>query len=352
MDMTIGALIRFNELLDSTIDLKNLDEEFINLRQTELEGISKNSDVKHFPLITLSYAKLMELTVFLAGKYADNCQATDFGDLMVNPRHMDVCILNTQLIKEEYDVTGSIPLWFKKQVRECTGSQYSEDLGKMVVNPSLLAHFVEKGLLLKIVKKERHGRLSDQFRNYVSYDAQSAFSKEIEEFNPTAHNPVKELDLGDNIGKGLDVAPWLAKNTVLNIVKNTLKSDLMNVLGEAMADDYLKSMNNKLEKAHSALAYINMGRKNFANYPYDENVPLAEWADINQNLCHFTLDGYAKVQSELGKSLSDPNYNSHLLNRLLHSAPNTLDTNFQKHRIKFQLHLTSPKQSSIASYLH
>lgn len=351
MDMMTGDLIKFNKFLDSAIDLKNLDEDFIGLRQTELEGISKISVVKHFPLIALSYAKLMELTVFLVGKYADNCQTMDFGDLMVNPRHIDVCILNTRLIKKEYGVTGSIPRWFKKQVRECTGSQYSEDLGRMVVNPSLLAHFVEKGLVLKIVKKERHGRLSDQFRDYVPYYAQSAFSKKIEEFNPTAHNPVKELDLGENIGKGLDVAPWLAKNTVLNVVQSCLKNDLMNVLSEAMSDDYLKSMNSKFEKTHSALAYIDMGRKNFANYPYDEQVPIAEWDDINQNLCHFTLDGYAMVQSELDKSLSDPNYNSHLLNSLLHNAPKAQDTNTRKHRMKFQLHQPSPRQSSAASYL-
>ncbi|GEM_PF-4535175 len=352
MDMTIGDLIRFNEFLDSTIDLKNLDEQFINLRQTELEGISQHTDIKNFPLIALSYAKLMELTVFLAGKYADNCQATDFGDLMVNPRHIDVCILNSQFIKEEYGVAGSIPLWFKKQVRECTGCQYSEDLGKMVVNPSLLAHFVDKGLLRKIVKKERHGRLSDQFRDYVPYDAQSAFSKEIERVNPTGHNPVKELDLSKNIGKGLDVAPWLAQNTVLNVVQSCLKSDLMNVLSEAMSEDYLKSINIRLEKAHCTLAYMNMGRKIFVNYPYDEQVPIAEWDDINQNLCHFTLDGYATVQSEFDRIHSNPKYNSRLLNSLLHKSPNKPDINIQKNCIKFQCHLPNPKQSAVAGLLH
>ncbi|WP_239061000.1 hypothetical protein [Desulfovibrio sp. JC022] len=327
MDMTIGDLVRFNEFLDSTIDQKNLDEEFITLRQAELEGISKNSDVKYFPFVALSYAKLMELTVLLAGKYADNCQITDFGDLVINPRHIDVCILNARSIKEDYGITGSIPLWFKKQVQECTGSQYSEDLGKMAVDPTLLFHFVEQGLLLRIVKKERHGRLSDQFRDCIPYDAQSAFSKEIEEFNPIAHNPVKDLGCGGGKVACLDVASWLASNTVLNVVKGSLKADLIDVLRDVMSDDYLKSINTKFEKAQDSLAYINMGRKNFGNFPYNEEVPISEWAEINQTLCHFTLDGYGMIQSELDKSFSNPCYKSPFLNGLLYNAPKTQDTN-------------------------
>ncbi len=57
----------------------------------------------------------MELTVLLAGKYADNCQNVDFGDLVVNPRHIDVCILNAGLITEDYGVTENLPLWFKNK---------------------------------------------------------------------------------------------------------------------------------------------------------------------------------------------------------------------------------------------
>ncbi|WP_320171252.1 hypothetical protein [Maridesulfovibrio sp.] len=318
MDTTIGDLIRFNEFLDSTMDPENLDEEFITLRQSELEGISKNSDAEYFPFIALSYAKLMELTVLLAGKYADNCQIMDFGNIVVNPRHIDVCILNSRLIREDYGVTGSIPLWFKKQVHKCTGSQYSEDLGRMVVNPSLLSNFVEEGILLRIVKKERHRRLSDQFRWYISDDAQSAFSKYVEEAKLKAHKPVKLLGCGGReMVKGLDVASWLASSTVLNIVKGSLRTDLMSVLRKAMSNDYLKSINSKFEKAHISLNYINMGRKNFANYPYDEGVPIAEWDDINHTLCHFTLDGYGMIQSELDKSLSNPCYKSRFLNGVM-----------------------------------
>ncbi|NDV27864.1 hypothetical protein [Desulfovibrio sp. JC010] len=341
MDMTIADLIRFNEFLDSKIDLNNLDEEFITLRQVELESISKNSDVKYLPFIALSYAKLMELTVLLAGKYADNYQMVDFGDLVANPRHMDVCILNTELITENYGITGSIPLWFKKQVHECIGSRYSEDLGKMAVAPSLLFHFVERGLLLRIVKKERHKRLSDQFRGFITDDAQSDL-KYGEKVEPIAHNRVKELGCGRGKLHCPDVASWLAGNTVLNIVKDSLKSDLMNVLREIMSENYLKLINQKFEKAHNSLAYINMGRKNFVNYPYDEEVPIAEWADINHTLCHFTLDGYALIQSELDKSFSSPCYKSPFLNSLLYSIPKTQDTNDQKHHLGFQHHLTCP----------
>ncbi|TIH17174.1 hypothetical protein D0S45_08420 [Marinifilum sp. JC120] len=341
MDMTISDLIRFNEFLDSTIDPKNLDEEFITLRQVELEGISKNSDVKHFPFIALSYAKLMELTVLLAGTYADNYKVVDFGNLVVNPRHIDVCILNAKLIKEDYGITDSIPLWFKKQVHECIGSQYSEDLGRMVVDPSLLSHFVKTGLLLRIVKKERHKRLSDQFRGCIPSDAQLAFSKYAEDVKPIAHNSVKALGCGGRRVENLDVASWLASSTVLNIVKGTLKTDLMNVLREVMSEDYLKSINKKFEKAHNSLDYIHMGRKNFVNFPYDEEVPIAGWAEINHTLCHFTLDGYAMIQSELDKSLSDPCYKSPFLNRL-YNFPKTQDTNAQKHHVKFQHHLTCP----------
>ncbi|WP_415713754.1 hypothetical protein [Maridesulfovibrio sp.] len=313
MDMTICDLIKFNEFLDSTLDPKNLDEEFITLRQTELEGISKNTDVKHTPLIALSYAKLIELTVLLAGKYADNCQKVNFGDLVVNPRHIDVCILNTGLITEKYGIADSIPLWFKKQVHDCIGSQYSEDLGKMVVKPSLLFHFIEKGLLLRIVKKERHRRLSDQFKNCIPVDAQEAFLKYVEKVKPNANTPVKMIGCGGGRVESLDVAYWLSRSTVLNVVKDSLKNDLMNVLSGFMSDDYLKSINKKFEKALTSLNYISMGRKKFANFPYDEEVPIAEWAEINHTLCHFTLDGYSMIQSELDRSLSNPYYKSSFL---------------------------------------
>ncbi|WP_320174429.1 hypothetical protein [Maridesulfovibrio sp.] len=342
MDMTIGDLIKFNEFLDSTIDPKNLDEKFITLRQAELEGISKNSDVKHFPFIALSYAKLMELTVLLSGKYADNCQMVNFGDLVANPRHIDVCILNAGLITENYGVTDSIPLWFKKQVRDSTGSQYSEDLGRMVVESSLLFHFVKKGILLRIVKKERHRRLSDQFRYCIPVDAQSAFSNYVDKVKPLAHAPVKAIGCGGVRVECTDVASWLASNTVLNVVKGCLKNDLMNMLSGAMSDDYLKSINKRLEKAHNSLAYINMGRKNFANFPYDEKVPIAEWDEINHTLCHFSLDRYGLIQSELDKSLSNPCYKSPFLNNLLFDASKTQDTNNQKHHVMFQHHLTCP----------
>ncbi|WP_419778494.1 hypothetical protein [Maridesulfovibrio sp.] len=327
MDMIIRDLIKFNEFLDSTIDRKNLDEEFITLRQVELEGISKNSDIKYSPYIALSYAKLMELTVLLAGKYADNCQIVDFGDLLVNPRHIDVCILNARFMTEDLGITDNISLWFKQQVQKYVGSQYSEDLGRMVVDPTLLSYFFKKGLLLKIVKKERHRRLSDQFRGCILGDAQLAFSKYAKEITPVAYTPLKELGCGGGTVEGLDVASWLAGNTVLNIVKGTLKNDLINMLRGSMSEDYLKSIHRKFEKAHNSIAYVKMGRKNFANYPYDEKVPLAEWNEINQTLCHFTLDSYGEIQSELDKSLSNPWYKSPFLNGSLYRASKTLDTN-------------------------
>ncbi|BCS89565.1 hypothetical protein [Pseudodesulfovibrio sediminis] len=321
MDMEISDLIRFNELLDSAIAQKSLDEDFLALRQSELDGISKSCDVKHIPFIALSYAKLMELTILLAGTYADNCQSMKFGDLVVNPRHIDVCILNVGLINNDYGIEESIPLWFKQQVRECVGSQYSEDLGRMVIDPSLLFHFVEQGLLLSIVKKERHGRLSDQFQGVISGHVQLAFSNNIEDAQAVACNPVEELGCGGGRGECRDVASWLASNTVLNVVKDTLRSDLMDVLSETMSDDYLKSIDKRFEKALHSLNYVEIGRKSFVNFPYDDEVPIAEWGEINNTLCQFTLDGYGMIQSELDKSLTNPCYESPFLNRLLYNVP-------------------------------
>jgi len=326
MDMALADLIRFNEFLDSAMHPKNLDEEFITSRQVELEKISKTSAVKHFPLIALSYAKLMELTVFLAGTYSDNGQISDFGDLAVNPRHIDVCILNTGFIKEEYGIADSIPLWFKRQVQESIGSQYSEDLGKMVVDPSLLSDFIEKGLVLRTVKKERHKRLSDQFRGYITAAPQPIFHQYIENVTSTEQSPANVLGCGRGRVECLDIASWLAGSTVLNVVKGSLKTDLMDVLSEVISDDYLNSLNKKFDKAFDALHYVSIGRKNFDNFPYDEGVRTAEWDEINHTLCHFTLDGYGVIQSELNKSLSDPCYRSPFLNGLLYNAPGTQDT--------------------------
>jgi hypothetical protein len=287
----------------------------------------------------------MELTVFLAGKFADNCQMVDFGDLVVNPRHIDVCILNARFIEENYGVADSLPLWFKAQVHECVGSRYIEDLGRMVVAPSLLFHFVEKGILLRIVKKDRHMRLSDQFRACIPGGAQSAFSTYIGEVKPSAHSSVKGLGCGSGRRERLDVASWLAGNTVLNIAKGSVKIDMMNALGEVMSDDYLKSINTRFEKAFNSLSYVSMGRKNFVNFPYNDEVSIEDWAEINQTLCHFTLDGYGMIQSELDKSLSNPYYKSHFLNRL-YNFPKIQETDGQKHYVTFQHHLTTLKQSS------
>lgn len=320
MGTTIADVIRFNEFLDSTIDPKTLDEDFITSRQVELEDISKNSDVEHFPLIALSYAKLLELTVLLAGRCADNCQIANFGDLMANPRHMDVCILNTGLIREDFGITDNIPLWFKRQVRESAGDQYSEDLGRMVVDPALLSHFVENGLLLRTVKKDRHRRLSDQFRYCISDEPRFAFSTSVERVTPVVHDAANVLGCGCARTEFPDVASWLAGSTVLNIVKGTLKTDLMDVSREVLSTDYLKSIDKKFEKACNSLHYVSIGRENSPNFPYDE-VSISEWDEINNTLCHFNLDGYGAIRSELDKSISNPYYRSPFLDISLHNVP-------------------------------
>ena len=327
MDRTIADLRRFNEFLDSTIDPKKLDEKFITSRQVELEDISKNADGKHVPLIALSYAKLLELTVLLAGRYSDNGQIVDFGDIVVNPRHIDVCILNARLIKEDYGIRDNFPLWFKRQVRECTGSRYSEDLGRMVVDPALLSHFVEKGVLLRTVKKERHGKLSEQFRYCISDCSQAGFSTYTGQAAPIAHNAVKVLGCGCGRFECRDVASWLANNTVLNIVKGALKTELMDKLHGFMSTDYLKSINNKFEKAFSALHYVSIGRKNFVNFPYNDEVNISDWDEINNTLCHFNLDGYCVIQSELDRSLSSPYYRSPFLDMSLYGVPMSQNAN-------------------------
>ncbi len=318
MDTTIADLVKFNESLDSKLDIRNLNEEFITSRQVELDNLSKNSDTEHLPFIVLSYAKLMELTVLLAGTYADNCKIADFSNLVVTPRHIDVCILNSRLIKEDYGITENIPLWFKKQVHKCIDSQYSEDLGRMVVDPSLLFNFVEQGLLLRIIRKERHKRLSDQFRDCIPNDVQLAFSQCVEGTRVSAGTSVTGFgSKGDRV-ECLDVASWLASSTVLNIVKGSLRTDLINVLRKTMSEDYLKSVNIKFEKAHNSLDYVNTGRKTFVQFPYDEGIPVSEWNDINQALCHFTLDGYDMIQAELDKSLSNPYYKSPFLKGMIY----------------------------------
>ncbi|WP_319581620.1 hypothetical protein [uncultured Pseudodesulfovibrio sp.] len=345
MDMTVGELIRFNEFLDSSIDQTQLDEEFIASRLAELDGLAKKSDGTTIHILALSYAKLLELTVLLAGKFADNCQMVDFGDLVVNPRRVDVCILNAGLIAEEFGVADSLPLWFKKKVHARIGSRYAEDLGRMVVDPSLLLPFVEEKLLLGIVKKERRVRLSDQFRGFLFGDAQSAFSSCIEEDKPVAQDSGKGLGCGNGRGECPEIAAWLADNTVLNVVKDSVKNDLMSVLRDALSDDYLTATNKKFEKAFNALSYLNIGRKNSVDFPYGEDVSIADWDEINQTLCHFTLDGYYMIQSELDKSLSNSTYQSPLLNKLAYDSSMSQHTEIPNHCGLFQHHLTYLKQS-------
>lgn len=81
-DCRIGRLIDFNKKLDTQMDVLKLNEGVIESNLEELESILSEYDI----IERYSLCRLVELTLFCVGNYANNNCMTEVGDFMVNPR--------------------------------------------------------------------------------------------------------------------------------------------------------------------------------------------------------------------------------------------------------------------------
>ena len=80
--VSVQILLYFNELLDSKANLFSLNERVIEDLIEELDEITPIKDQGYW----LTLTRINELALVCAGNYADNCEFSLVGDLLVNPR--------------------------------------------------------------------------------------------------------------------------------------------------------------------------------------------------------------------------------------------------------------------------
>ena len=78
----VQILLYFNDLLDGKANIWSLNERVIEDLLEELDEITSIKDQGYW----LTLARINELALVCAGNYADNCEFSLVGDLLVNPR--------------------------------------------------------------------------------------------------------------------------------------------------------------------------------------------------------------------------------------------------------------------------
>lgn len=94
------CLFGLNDALTALPVPFEVDEAVLSRKLSVLEGAGEHP----LPAYWLLAARLTELTVFMAGYYADTCQVTAAGDLLVNPRTVHVHLegRSTPVIKDRH----------------------------------------------------------------------------------------------------------------------------------------------------------------------------------------------------------------------------------------------------------
>ena len=169
----INRLVRYNKDLDEHMDLIQLNESFFESRLEELEPMLSASD----SIGRLSLIRLTELTLFCVGNYANNNCITEVGDFIINPR-------------------------------------------------LILVHIEGEAFP---VKKERHARLSVQFK--------------------------------DRATENCSVVEWFKLNAMIETVKEPILPHLLKLLektGCSMA--YINSVRKQMNMIIELLSYLSMAR--------------------------------------------------------------------------------------------
>ncbi len=98
--VSVQILLYFNDLLDAKANLFSLNERVIEDLMGELDEITPIKDRGYW----LTLARINELVLVCAGNYADNCEFSLVGDLLLNPRLVQVHVsgLNRPLVKKRH----------------------------------------------------------------------------------------------------------------------------------------------------------------------------------------------------------------------------------------------------------
>jgi hypothetical protein len=183
----------------------------------------------------LTYARLFELALLCAGNYADHFEFAAAGDLLVNPR-------------------------------------------------LIMIHF-KNGC--KPVKKDRHRRLTDQFR-YVA-------------------------------GKREAVITWLKQETVPEIVEKPLLPHMQERMAHSgfLSEEYLDLVERRMERIADAIGFLASWHlsESSAFYLRIQCASASEQCFIESNLCRFDKEIFFELGDDLRKLAPAPYQSSRFLNR-------------------------------------
>ncbi|NTV55804.1 MAG: hypothetical protein HGA74_00780 [Deltaproteobacteria bacterium] len=232
IEITLSAFSEYNASLEEDAAPSKLNEDFIESKLSELEQIESDCS-ENGEIYWLTYARLFELALLCAGNYADHFEFAAAGDLLVNPR-------------------------------------------------LILIHF-KSGC--KAVKKDRHRKLTDQFR-YVDEKREAA-------------------------------ARWLKEETVPEIVEKPLLIHMQEHMKESgyLSEEYLDLVERRMERIADAIGFLASWHltAESAFYLQVQAASPSEKSFIESNLCRFDKEIFFEMGQDLCNLAVDPYQKSRFL---------------------------------------
>jgi hypothetical protein len=242
IEITTLALSDYNASLEKEGAPSNLTEGFIETKLSELEQIESDCS-ENGEIYWLTYARLFELALLCAGNYADHFEFAAAGDLLVNPR-------------------------------------------------LILIHF-KSGC--KAVKKDRHGKLTEQSR-YVA-------------------------------GKREAVVRWLKQETIPEIVERPLLVHMHERMERSgyLSAEYLDLVEHRMERIADAIGFLASWHlaDSSSFYLRVQYASPSEKSFIESNLCRFNKKIFFELGEDLRRLAVEPYQKSRFLG---HRSVSCLDS--------------------------
>jgi hypothetical protein len=232
IEITPSAFSDYNASLEEDPAPSNLNEGFIESKLYELEQIELDSSGTG-EIYWLTYARFFELALLCAGNYADHFEFAAAGDLLVNPR-------------------------------------------------LILIHF-KSGC--KAVKKDRHRKLTEQFR-YLA-------------------------------GKREAVVTWLKQETVPEIAESPLLAHMHEQMARSgyLSNEYLDLVDCRMKRITDAIRFLASWHlvDSSAFYLRVQCASPSEKSFIESNLCRFDKEIFFELGQDFRKLAVDPYQKSRFL---------------------------------------
>ena len=224
-----SALRDYNASLEQESAPSHLNEASIESKLCELESIESGCS-EHGEAYWLTYARVFELALLCAGNYADHFEFAAAGDLLVNPR--------------------------------------------------LILIHLKNGC--KAVGKDRHRKLTDQFR--------------------------------DVAGKREEVVAWLKKETAPEIVEKPLLPHMQERMTHSgfLFKEYLDLVERRMERIADAIGFLASWHlaESSAFYLRVQCASASEQSFIESNLCRFDRAIFFELGEVLRRLALDPSHKS------------------------------------------